>query len=531
MHVDTTYDLVQEGMSILKKGDKASINAYLQSLKRDDPLAWAILDASLALNQSSLPEAIRKLTRLLPKVSGDLRLSVLLLRHIGLAHMRMGELSVAEIYYTRAMEIAEKLGETRDIALIKVNFLFSILARAEYETLCREIGGFDLEGVSLPGLRYDLNYMLADIELARGKPDRALKKLDYLDEPGLPEPYLSAGIETRGLAMRMMARLEEARECFVASAQGFGNFGHAYAPFPCAKALQLSRFAGLEPPPKALIRKCLSLAKKGSWGELAAAQEIEALILEDDKTCAEALFSAAQAYSRANQPLEACLTGLHTAYIAWRTSSPVFPDVLKFLSSLLPLYPGFKKDPILGDFAIRLEPLIATEPRTDENRGIRAYLIGELRIFANGKRVSLKGWRNNKAILALVHLLVSPQHRIAVDHLFYLLWPRRNFNPRNTVLLYKAIYLIRQAIGDRALLTKRHDFYQLEDTWTDLGEIENLMRLADATRDPDQREEYLRRARELAKAELLPEFPYDRHIDEYRQYYERLRKRLFGKLE
>ncbi|MEO0192267.1 MAG: hypothetical protein ABIM46_05755, partial [candidate division WOR-3 bacterium] len=93
--------------------------------------------------------------------------------------------------------------------------------------------------------------------------------------------------------------------------------------------------------------------------------------------------------------------------------------------------------------------------------------------------------------------------------------------------LYKAIYTIRQAFKDHRFLTKRHDFYQLEDVWTDLGEIENLIRLADATHDPDQKEKYLARARELASGELLPEFPYDRYVDEYRQYYTRLRKRLF----
>lgn len=55
------------------------------------------------------------------------------------------------------------------------------------------------------------------------------------------------------------------------------------------------------------------------------------------------------------------------------------------------------------------------------------------------------------------------------------------------------------------------------------------MRLADATRDPSEKEEYLARARELAGGELLPEFPYSRHIEEYRYHYERLRKRLFEK--
>ncbi|MEO0248636.1 MAG: hypothetical protein ABIN58_03630, partial [candidate division WOR-3 bacterium] len=250
--------------------------------------------------------------------------------------------------------------------------------------------------------------------------------------------------------------------------------------------------------------------------------------IEDDKECAGALFAAAQSYRRANQPMEACLAGLHSAYLAWETSSPVFPDVLKFLAPLLPLHPGFKKDPILGDFATRIEPLLATETVSDESRGIRAYLIGELRVFVNGERLSLKGWRNNKAILALVYLLLSSQHRIPRDHLFYLLWPRRSYHSEsNRVLFYKAIYLIRRNLKNPHLLTKHGDFYQLEDTWTDLGEIENLLRLADATRDPAERNEYLARARNLARGELLPEFPYDRYIDEYRQYYERLRKRVF----
>ncbi|MEO0147069.1 MAG: hypothetical protein ABIM19_09575, partial [candidate division WOR-3 bacterium] len=75
-------------------------------------------------------------------------------------------------------------------------------------------------------------------------------------------------------------------------------------------------------------------------------------------------------------------------------------------------------------------------------------------------------------------------------------------------------------------LTKRHDFYQLEDVWTDLCEIESLMRLADTARDPAEKEEYLARARKFAGGELLPELPYDRHIEEFKEHYKRLRKRL-----
>jgi len=169
----------------------------------------------------------------------------------------------------------------------------------------------------------------------------------------------------------------------------------------------------------------------------------------------------------------------------------------------------------------------ALRPSKDE-KGIRAYLIGEFRVFVDGRELKLSKWHNNKAIKAFVYLLLSSNHRIAHDHLFYLLWPRRSYNERSRFLLYTAIDVIRRRIGRRELLTKKRDFYQLEDTWTDLGEIENLLRLADATHDPAEKEEYLTRARELAKGELLPEFPYDKHIEEYRDYYERLRKRVFG---
>ncbi len=158
--------------------------------------------------------------------------------------------------------------------------------------------------------------------------------------------------------------------------------------------------------------------------------------------------------------------------------------------------------------------------------GIRAYLIGRFKVFVDGKEIGLVRWHNNKAIRAFVYLLLSPSHRMAHDHLFYLLWPRRSYNNKSRFLLYTAMDTIRRQLGKKEFLTKKMDFYQLEDTWTDLGEIENLLRLADATRDPTEREEYLARARELANGDLLPEFPYDRHIDEYRYHYERLRKRL-----
>lgn len=145
----------------------------------------------------------------------------------------------------------------------------------------------------------------------------------------------------------------------------------------------------------------------------------------------------------------------------------------------------------------------------------------------DGRDIRPLEWRSKRAARAFVYLLLSPKHRIPRDHLFYLLWPRKTYIRKNATLLYKAVYIVRENLGDSRLLTTKHDFYQLEgDVWTDLGEFEDLLRRADATIDPAEKKELLARARDLAKGELLPEFPYDRYIDEYRQHYERLRRKL-----
>ncbi|MEO0192637.1 MAG: hypothetical protein ABIM46_07645, partial [candidate division WOR-3 bacterium] len=193
----------------------------------------------------------------------------------------------------------------------------------------------------------------------------------------------------------------------------------------------------------------------------------------------------------------------------------------------IPLHQGFKRDPILGRFLEGLEMFLV---RVDEKRrpGIMASLIGGFRVFVGGREISLRSWHNDRAIMALLYLLLSPKHRLPKDHLFYLLCPNSRYNPRTKHRLHVAVSLIRKNLGDPSLLISSRDFYQLENAWTDLEEIENLIRRAEASQSSDEKGECLARARELARGELLPEFLYDQQVDEYRQYYERLRKRLFS---
>ena len=522
--MDTVERISRAVDTFLKSRDDSELSSYLQRLREEDPLAFAIVEVYIHAHKHRFPLAVRKGTRLIPRVAGEPKLAWWLFMSIGMAQRGMGELENAETYFLRALDALKLSGEEKIAS--RINFQISVIrfSKADYEQAYKDFLAYKKEVPDSPVI----DYYLGLFALIAGQTDKAIKYFDSSSLANDKSPYRFAVSEMKALALRLLGRFPEAMRIFQETAEAYINYGSAYSAFPVAKALQLSRLAGLEPPPAKLIRKALSLARKGSWGELAAAEEIEALLKKDDSDAAEGLYGAAKNYLMAYQNIEAVLSGITAAWLAWRTENPFFIKSLKLIGHLIPLHPGLKKDPLLGDFMNEIEPFItkALKPAQDE-KGIRAYLIGEFRVFVEGKEIKLTGWRRNKAINAFLYLLLSPKHRIPVDHLFYLLWPRRAYIRRNRYGLYTAINIIRRNLGNPALLIKRHDFYQLEDTWTDLGELENLVRLAEATTDPAQKEEYLARARDLAKGELLPEFPYDRQVDEYRQYYEKLRRKIF----
>ncbi|MEO0179997.1 MAG: hypothetical protein ABIM74_00165 [candidate division WOR-3 bacterium] len=518
-----TADRIKEGIKKLKMGRLSEVARYIETLKAQDPLAAGILEVSVAFYRAKSAEVVRKGKRLLAKVSDKPEIALYLFDNMGMAYRMLGEMDRAESFFIKFLEAAELLGHRKAATSAKMSLLSIRLFKAEYETLYCDIKKFLKEEE-----RPDALYMFAVLHIIRGMPEQANKILESLLRLRRRPLFLAGVLEMKGLALRLMGRCDESMESYLGSIQAFLDLGSAYSAFPCAKAMNLSRLSGFDAPPQDTVKKCLSLARSGSWGEQAAAQEIKALLLQEEDETACMLFEAAQNYYRAYQPLEAFLAGLTSAFLAWRSNGPTLPQALKFLNPLASLHPGLKHDPFLRDFLIQIEPLV-NQRETEPKSGIKAYLIGETKITVDNKDIRLKAWRNNKAILGLIYLLLSPKHRIPYDHLFYLLWPRRKYTQKSRCLLYTAINTIRTHLIRRELLVKHRDFYQLEDVWTDLGELENLLRLADATRDPTEKEEYLARARELANGDLLPEFPYDRYIDEYRQYYERLKKKIYGK--
>ena len=522
-----TAEKVREALRTLQShGKTADFLAFLARLKGEDPLAFSVIEVFIHTMDHRFSRAIKKGENIIPRLGDRPWVVWRLLMVMGKSYFMMGDLDRAMEYTERALELAEFMGDQESISRTRLQICTSLFLKAEYDLARNEFLRYSRDPLAWEPQR--VKYYLALIEVIRGNPREALRVINPLLEQMKAKTQLWYTIlEVNGLALRLLGKLSEAAETLLESASGLAEYNSSYSAFPAAKALKLARFTGLEPPPRNLIKKALSLAKKGGWGEQAAAQEIAALLKEDDSEAAEGLYEAAKNYLRAYQNIEALLSGLTAAYLAWKTDSPVFTKALKLIAPLIPLHPGFKKDPILGDFMAEMEPFLRKALGSERDKeGIRAYLVGGLRVIVDGKEISMRGWRNNKAIKGLVYLLLSQKHRIPSDHLFYLLWPRRAFNEKTRYYLYNAMATVRRNLGRPKLLARVRDFYQLEDAWTDLGEIENLLRLADATRDPAEREEYLAKARELARGDLLPEFPYDRHIEEYRYHYERLRKRL-----
>ncbi|MEO0192931.1 MAG: hypothetical protein ABIM46_09140, partial [candidate division WOR-3 bacterium] len=503
-------------------------NEYLRELKLDDPLAYSVLDVNLALYRNMFSEAIRKARGLIKRVVDKPEVAKFVFSSLGRAYRFIGEIDTSDRYLIQAAEIAEFLGDHDYAYNERLEIMVNKCLKAEYEPAYKEIRSLLREHTSSPSRYYGM-YILASLEVVLGRTDRTMENLDRLiSNPDFIHRLRLGASEMKGLLTRLLGRVEKAQKIFIETAKSFMEIKSAYVCFPLAKALEISRLTSLALSPRQFIRESIKLSRKGSPGEIAAADEVEALLVVDEKEASERLFEAAQGYHIVYQNMEAFWSGLTAAYIAWKSDSPLFTKIIKFLSPLAPLHPGFKKDPLLGKFLAQVEPLMSSQTCGSEAKGIRANLIGGLRLTVDGTEISTMGWGRGGAVSCLVYLLLSPRHRIPGDHLFYLLWPNKKYSPGTRRWLYNLITTIRKNLGRPNILIKRGDFYQLEDVWTDLGEIENLLRLADATHDLAEKEEYLSRARDLAKGELLPEFPYDPYIDEYRQYYKQLRKRIFG---
>ncbi len=516
---------VRKAVEIFRTASAGELDAYLKNLKQEDPTAHAVAQVYLLSRRHRFSLVIKRGVPLLPKVGDNPLLRWYLLYSIALSYREMGEMGVAESYLQKAMQAALASGDREAIHRTKMEENIILFQKAHYREACRNFRIYKSSPRSWEPHWAD--YGLGLCSLARGEFEKAIRHFEEAQRSGGGLLFKLGCRELVGFTWRLLGRFKEAHELLLSVAEGFIQFESAYAAFPVAKALHLSKLKGLKTPSASLVRKALRLSKNGSWGDQAAAQEVEALLASNIQDTADMLYDAAQNYLRSFQYIEGFLAALTAAYFAWMCESQTFVKAAKLLAPLVHVHPGFKRDALLGSFLESIEPLVMRELGERDEKGIKAYLIGTTRVFVGGKEIKLRGWRRKKAVKAFLYLLLAPGHRLPSEHLFYLLWPRRSLNRKTKYYLYNAISTIRRQLGDPSLLTQSGDYYQLERVWTDLGELEEILRLADAVANPTEKEALVEQAREIAsKGELLPEFSRDSHIEEYRRYYKGLKKKL-----
>lgn len=521
-----TKDKVIFGQNLCLRAKNQELEGYLKTLENEDPMVAGLLEIWIAIYKSQAPVAIDRARDLLPMVLKDTEAQVVLYRALGMAYRMVGDTDTSDNYLIKLHGASVKAGDRENEFQARLLAFYNKFFRAEYDSLYTELQRFVREPDIIDNQKP--LYLLAGIEIIRGEPETALEIMETLAEIEENDVSRYGTVELKGLANRMLGDFGKAIDLYLESARGLADFGSAYSAFPCAKALEICRLAGREKPPPDLMERCIELSRNGSWGETAAGQEVLALLKEDDGEVARGLLESATNYHRAHQPVEAFTSGLSSALLAWKSGSPVFMDAMRFTAPLIPLHRGFRKDPLLGEFLARVQPLSGYTER-DKGTGIRANLVGIFRLSVDGKEIPFSPWSKSNPARALVYLLLSPTHRVARDHLFYLLWPRSRYTEEKSAILEGVISELRERLGRPGLLTSGPDYYQLEETRTDLSELDELVRLAEATEDLIEKEDLLRRSKEMAQGELLPDITDDPNVDEYRTYYERLRKKTLGR--
>ena len=283
-----TEERVKQAIEMFRReGPTQEFVLYFQKLKGEDPLAYSVVEIYTHNIRKQFPLSIRKGVSLLHRVSDRPGLAQWLFLLIGTAYRGVGEMEAGEACFLRALDMARLTGDSENISRAKLQICISRFFKAEYEQAYKDFWSYRKD----PGSRtpYMADYFLGILAIIRGQPTEAIRSLDRSLEVSLKTPNRFGALEMKALALRILGKLSEAMETLLESAIGYIDYESTYSAFPLAKALELSRLAGLEPPPRKLIRKALSLAKRGSWGEQAAAQEIEALLREDDAEAAEGL--------------------------------------------------------------------------------------------------------------------------------------------------------------------------------------------------------------------------------------------------
>jgi len=155
------------------------------------------------------------------------------------------------------------------------------------------------------------------------------------------------------------------------------------------------------------------------------------------------------------------------------------------------------------------------------------YLIrtlGGFQIFKDGKPIPEEKWKSQKALELLRFLVANRNKKIPVDRIFEYMWPGMSRESAKANL-HSTLYTIRKVTGfNSSILSVKNENIRFvpENIEVDVDAFEKLVRLAESTRDIDEREKLLRDAVDLYTGDFLPEDMYEDWSIPYREYYREL---------
>ncbi len=174
-----------------------------------------------------------------------------------------------------------------------------------------------------------------------------------------------------------------------------------------------------------------------------------------------------------------------------------------------------------------------TSPATRAAPFIHITTFGTLRVVWQGAEVEESTWRTRQARQLLKVLITERPRPVATDRLIDLLWPGNSVETAATTLR-SAINALRNVLEpdrpnrapSRYIHTQSPGYaYRAHpDIWLDVEVFENLLRQAEKTRDPDEKQRLLEEATALYSDDYLISDPY---ADWAKSERERLRELYF----
>ncbi len=119
-----TSERINLALEMIARGE-AGLKNYLETLKEEDRLAFSLVEIELLISRSEPSLAIKKGTRILPQVGDNARLARFLFIRLGIAYRLMGEMRASENYFTKALDIAERMENKSAVSRARLNLFYN----------------------------------------------------------------------------------------------------------------------------------------------------------------------------------------------------------------------------------------------------------------------------------------------------------------------------------------------------------------------------------------------------------------------